>query len=93
MCCLSSVMPGYCLATSSARRSHHGMLMAMPLLLVASVTCFFGRLCARSNANFSSRSAPLREYTDSWITISRSVPSYMMPPSDVYSPSVFSRTT
>ncbi len=67
--------------------------MAMPLLLVASVTCLRARLCARSKANLSRRSAPLREYTDSWITTSRSVPSYMMPPSEVYSPSVFSRTT
>jgi hypothetical protein len=25
--------------TSSARASHHGMLIAMPLLLVATVTC------------------------------------------------------
>ena len=35
----------------------------------------------------------VRENTDSWNTISRSVPSNMRPPTDEYSPSVFSRTT
>ena len=39
------------------------------------------------------RSTPLRENTDSWNTISRSVPSNIRPPTDEYSPSVFSRTT
>src|SRR5256885_660537 len=68
------------------------MLIAMPLLLVATVSCRRGRERASSNAYCSTRSAPNRENTDSWITISRSVPAYMMPPRLVYSPSVFSRT-
>ena len=65
----------------------------MPFDLVADVTCFFGRVRASSNANFRMRSTPLRVNTDCWNTISRSVPSYMRPPTDEYSPSVFSRTT
>ena len=70
------------------------MLMAMPLLLVATVRCLrVPRAAPLSKANRSTRSAPWRENTDSWITISRSVPSYITPPSEVYSPSVFSRTT
>ena len=39
------------------------------------------------------RSTPLRVNTLSWNTISRSVPSNIRPPTDEYSPSVFSRTT
>ena len=35
---------------------------------------------------------PVRDITVSWMTISRSVPSYMRPPMLEYSPSVFSRT-
>jgi len=69
------------------------MLMAMPLLLVATVRCLRARLRASSKAYFSTRSVPWRENTDSWITISRSVPANITPPRLVYSPSVFSRTT
>ncbi len=64
----------------------------MPFDLVALVRCFFGRDCASSNANFSTRSTPMRDMTVSCITISRSVPGYMRPPMLEYSPSVFSRT-
>ena len=35
----------------------------------------------------------MREKTDCWKTISRSVPSHIRPPTLEYSPSVFSRTT
>ena len=65
----------------------------MPFDLVADVTCRCGRFAASSNANFRMRSTPLRVKTDSWNTISRSVPSNSRPPTDEYSPSVFSRTT
>ncbi|SAL04539.1 hypothetical protein AWB83_07035 [Caballeronia ptereochthonis] len=91
MCCLSHAMSGYCAAISAARASHHGMLIEMPLLLVATVS-FFSRRCARSKANFSTRSAPLRVKIDVCVTNSRSVPSNIVPPTDEYSPSVFSRT-
>ena len=37
-------------AIASARPSHHGMLIAMPLLLVATVTCLRGRAAASSKA-------------------------------------------
>ena len=67
--------------------------MEMPLLLVAEVRCFFGRVCARSKANLRIRSTPVRVMTVSWITVSRSVPSKIFPPTLEYSPSVFSRTT
>ena len=43
MCCLSTVTSGKSRATASARPSHHGMLIAMPLLLVATVRCLRGR--------------------------------------------------
>ena len=69
------------------------MLIAMPLDLVATVTFLRGRCIARSNAKRSSRSEPLREKIDCCSTISRSVPSYIVPPTELYSPSVFSRTT
>ena len=65
----------------------------MPFDLVADVTCFAARVRASSNAYFMIRSTPLRENTVCWNTISRSVPSNMRPPTDEYSPSVFSRTT
>ena len=65
----------------------------MPFDLVAEVRCFFGRLRASSNAYFRMRSVPARENTLCWNTTSRGVPSYMRPPTDEYSPSVFSRTT
>ena len=67
------------------------MLIEMPLLFVATVI-FFSRRLARSNANFSTRSEPLRVKIDCCITNSRSVPSNIVPPTDEYSPSVFSRT-
>ncbi|CFE02702.1 Uncharacterised protein [Bordetella pertussis] len=63
----------------------------MPLDLVAAVRCL-PRLRASSNANFSTRSAPTRVNTLSWITTSRSVPANSRPPLLEYSPSVFSRT-
>jgi hypothetical protein len=39
------------------------------------------------------RSTPTRDITVSWMTISRAVPEYILPPIEEYSPSVFSRTT
>ncbi len=69
------------------------MLTAMPLDLVAEVSFFRGRDCASSKAYFRIRSVPWRLKIDCCITISRSVPSYMRPPTELYSPSVFSRTT
>src|SRR3989338_7923352 len=50
------------------------MEMEMPLDLVALVRCFFGRDCASSKANLSTRSTPMRVNTDSCNTNSRSVP-------------------
>ena len=84
---------GYCAFIALKRSSQNGIVIAMPFDLVADVTFFRGRVRASSNANFMIRSTPLRVNTDSWNTISRSVPSYMRPPTDEYSPSVFSRTT
>ena len=77
---------------ASARESHQGMLIATPLLLVATVRWRRWRCAARPNAKRSTRSVPWRLNTDSWITISRSVPGNITPPRLVYSPSVFSRT-
>ena len=69
------------------------MVIEMPLDLVAEVRCFFGRDCASSNANFRMRSTPTRVITVCWVTNSRSVSGNMRPPTEEYSPSVFSRTT
>src|SRR3981189_2566252 len=65
----------------------------MPLDLVAEVRCFFGRDCARSKANFRMRSTPIRVITVCCVTNSRSVSGNIRPPTEEYSPSVFSRTT
>jgi hypothetical protein len=78
---------------ASTRSSQYGIVIEMPFDLVADVTCFFGRRRASSKAYFKIRSTPLREKTDCWKTISRSVPSYIRPPTLEYSPSVFSRIT
>jgi len=67
--------------------------MAIPFDFVAEVRCFFGRERASSKAYRRIRSTPLRVNTDSWITVSFSVPSNIRPPTDEYSPSLFSRTT
>ena len=93
MWCFSTAICGYCRAMRSARPSHQGMLIAMPLLLVATSSFWRGRAAACSKANFSTRSAPKALITVSCTTISRSVPAYITPPRLVYSPSVFSRTT
>ncbi|KAG0906892.1 hypothetical protein G6F32_017055 [Rhizopus arrhizus] len=76
---------------SATRSSHHGIEIEMPLDLVAAVRCL-PRFWASSKANFSTRSAPMRVNTLSWMTTSRSVPSNRRPPLLEYSPSVFSRT-
>ena len=78
---------------SSTRSSQNGIVIEIPLDLVAEVRCFFSRFCASSNANFRIRSTPTRVITVSCTTTSRSVPGNILPPIDEYSPSVFSRTT
>src|SRR5690554_6522408 len=82
---LSQRTSGYCLAISATRSSHQGMEMEMPLDLVAAVRCL-PRLRASSNANFSTRLAPMRVNTLSWMTTSRSVPPKRRPPLLEYSP-------
>ncbi len=84
---------GYFALISLKRSSQKGMVIAMPLDLVAEVTCFFLRVRASSKANFMMRSVPLREKIDSCVANSSGVPPYMRPPTDEYSPSLFSRTT
>src|SRR5579872_4885261 len=69
------------------------MVIEMPLDFVADVRCFFGRDCASSKANLRMRSTPVRVITVCWVTNSRSVSGNIRPPTDEYSPSVFSRTT
>ncbi len=86
-------MSGYAFAISRKRSSQYGIVIEMPFDLVADVTCLSGRVRASSNAYFMMRSTPLRVNTVSWNTVSRSVPSNILPPTDEYSPSVFSRTT
>src|ERR1700709_505085 len=65
----------------------------MPLDFVADVRCFLGRDCARSNASSQRGAAQVRGITVCWVTNSRSVSGNMRPPTEEYSPSVFSRTT
>ena len=69
------------------------MVKVMPFDLVALVSFFRGRVIASSKAYFSTRSTPVRVKTLSWVTNSRSVPANIRPPEELYSPSVFSRTT
>ncbi|MNP78075.1 hypothetical protein D3C76_1756160 [compost metagenome] len=45
---LSTFTSGNFLPISATRSSQYGMVIAMPLDLVAEVRCFFGRLWARS---------------------------------------------
>ena len=69
------------------------MLIEMPLLLVATVTFLRSRRCGEIEGELAARApSPSRVKTDSCITISRSVPSNITPPTAEYSPSVFSRT-
>lgn len=58
MCCLSRAISGYWRAISATRSSQYGMLMAMPLDLVAAVRRLRGRCCASSKAYFRMRSTP-----------------------------------
>src|SRR6201999_1310261 len=90
---LSHFTLGYCFAIASTRSSQYGIVIEMPLDLVAEVRCFFGRDAASSNANLRMRSTPIRVITVCWVTNSRSVSGNIRPPTDEYSPSVFSRTT
>src|SRR6185369_11657060 len=69
------------------------IVIEMPLDLVAEVRCFFDLDCASSNANFRMRSTPTRVITVCCVTNSRSVSGNIRPPTEEYSPSVFSRTT
>ena len=86
-------MFGYFLRISSKRSSQNGIVWMMPLDLVAEVTCFFFVVLAKSKANLRMRSTPLRVKMACWMAISSSVPWNMRPPIELYSPSVFSRTT
>ena len=65
----------------------------MPFDLVALVSFFRLRVIASSKAYFITRSVPMRVRMDCWETNSRSVPGNIRPPTLLYSPSVFSRTT
>ncbi len=56
----SALMFGYFLRIASKRSSQNGMVWMMPFDLVADVTCFFLVVLAKSNANLSTRSTPLR---------------------------------
>jgi hypothetical protein len=89
----STRTPGYCAAIAFTRSSQYGIVIVMPFDLVAEVKCFFGRRDASSKAYFRMRSTPCRENTACCVTTSRSVPAYMRPPIEEYSPSLFSRTT
>ena len=64
----------------------------MPLDLVALVTSRRLRVIASSKAYRITRSQPFLENTACWIAHSMSVPSNMRPPTEEYSPSLFSRT-
>jgi hypothetical protein len=89
----STRMSGFCADIARTRSSQYGMVIEMPLDFVAEVTCLSGRVRARSKAYARMRSTPWRVKIDCWNTVSRSVPSKTRPPTDEYSPSVFSRTT
>ena len=52
-----------------------------------------GTIGIAPSANLRMRSTPVRVKTACWTTNSRSVPANIRPPTDEYSPSVFSRTT
>ncbi|MNC86165.1 hypothetical protein D3C83_18030 [compost metagenome] len=84
---------GYFAAISFTRSSQYGIEIEMPFDLVAEVRCFLGRVIASSYAYLRMRSTPWRENTACCVTNSRSVPAYMRPPTEEYSPSLFSRTT
>ena len=71
----------------------YGMVMEMPFDLVAEVTSLRGRVIASSKANFMMRSQPFFVKVEVCCAISRSVPTNRRPPTEEYSPSVFSRTT
>src|SRR4051812_46125337 len=86
-------MSGYWADIALNLSSQYGIEIDMPLDLVADVTCFLVPLRASSNAYFMMRSVPRREKIACWVANSFSVPSYMRPPIDEYSPSLFSRTT
>ena len=47
---LSHFTSGKFFAIASTRSSQYGIVIEMPFDLVAEVRCFFGRLCASSNA-------------------------------------------
>ena len=58
------LIPGYSAAIALKRSSQYGMVMEMPLDLVALVTCFFARLLASSKAKRMMRSQPRFENTE-----------------------------
>src|SRR4030081_824494 len=84
---------GYSAEIALKRSSQNGMVIEMPLDLVAEVTCFFSRVFASSKANRMMRSHPFFEKIESCVASSCSVPEYMRPPGFEYSPSLFSRPT
>jgi len=91
---LSHFTPGYFFAIASTRSSQYGMVIEMPLDLVATSGASSARDCASSNANFRMRSTPIRVITVCCVT-NFAVRYREHPPADggKYSPSVFSRTT
>src|SRR5206468_11875430 len=52
------LMPGYSFEIAANRSSQYGIVIEMPLDLVAEVTCFFVRVFASSNAKRMMRSHP-----------------------------------
>jgi hypothetical protein len=70
----STATPGYAFAIAATRSSQYGIVIEMPLLLVAEVSFRRGRFIASSKAYFKTRSTPTRDITVSWITTSRSLP-------------------
>src|SRR5258708_36819855 len=71
------LIPGYSAEIALKRSSQKGIVIAMPLDLVAEVTCLRVRVFASWKANRMMRPVPLRENTESCVANSCSVPEYM----------------
>ena len=79
--------------SAAKRSSQYGMVKVMPFDLVADVRCFFGRVHRQFEGVFQDAVDAVAGEHALLETNSRSVPSNMRPPTEEYSPSVFSRTT